>query len=391
MSQRALSDGTPGASKPGLPKRSRFRKLIFAALVVASVLSTLEIALRLCGWPRGTFRGAFSTSTGIWEPGYDAVLDLGPFSYRVQANAMGFRGPELRRGLDAARLRIVCLGDSVTDGFYVDNPDTYPVILNDLLSRRGLDVEVINAARGGGSINKALVILRDRVLSLQPDIAVLTFVTNDLADLRGRSPRELLSVGLEGGGKTPWVEALLTRCAIAESVTDMALRVRSPHYRREDRSGVQPVQGQDRYVIPGNDRYEENARTFLELWRDVDGRLLRESLDDEMSYALDAYCDILRELIFLCHDNDIRLLFTYFPAYPEVYLEECPDAFRRMLRTRVEAQGVEFLDLTPALREGSKDGPLHLAPIDFHPNPRGYRVIAAAIADRLEELQWLAD
>ncbi|MCG3131804.1 MAG: hypothetical protein FLDDKLPJ_02614 [Phycisphaerae bacterium] len=391
MSQAALSDRTPGTSKPARLKRSRIRNLVLGALLVASALSGLEIVLRLLGWPRGTFRGAFSTSTGIWEPGYDAVLELGPFSYRVQANAMGFRGPELRSGFHAARLRIVCLGDSVTDGFYVDNPDTYPVILNDLLNERGRDVEVINAARGGGSINKALVILRDRVLALKPDIAVLTFVTNDLADLRGRSPRELTSVSLEDGGTTPWIETLLTRCAIAESVTDLALRLRSPNYRREERSGGRLADRPDRYDIPGNDRYEDNARTFLELWKDVDGRLLRESLDDEMSHALDSYCDILRELARLCHENDIRLLFAYFPAYPEVYLAECPDVFRRTLRARVEAQGVEFVDLTPALRDGSRDGPLHLAPIDFHPNPRGYRVIATAIADRLEELQWLAD
>jgi hypothetical protein len=40
---------------------------------------------------------------------------------------------------------------------------------------------------------------------------------------------------------------------------------------------------------------------------------------------------------------------------------------------------VSFLDLTDLFQQRGQVEPLHLAPLDFHPNPRGNRVMAEAI------------
>ena len=55
---------------------------------------------------------------------------------------------------------------------------------------------------------------------------------------------------------------------------------------------------------------------------------------------------------------------------------------RGRLGKRASELGVSFVDLTPAFR-ARKSEVLFLAPVDFHPNPRGYGVIASAIADHL--------
>ena len=44
---------------------------------------------------------------------------------------------------------------------------------------------------------------------------------------------------------------------------------------------------------------------------------------------------------------------------------------------------IPFIDLTPILQREGRNRVLHLAPIDFHPNPAGYEVIATGIADFL--------
>ena len=80
----------------------------------------------------------------------------------------------------------------------------------------------------------------------------------------------------------------------------------------------------------------------------------------------------------------MRPVFVYFPAYPQVYDQAASMKIRELLREHAAAQGVPFLDLTPALRaQGGRV--LHAAPADFHPNPEGNRVIGEALASFLIE------
>ncbi|MCC7293203.1 MAG: SGNH/GDSL hydrolase family protein [Phycisphaerales bacterium] len=371
-------------------------------LVCVLLLGIVEVVLRVCGLPRGLFRGAFATTTGLWEPNFRGDLEFGPYTYRVEANEHGFRGPPLRTGLNAARTRIVCLGDSVTDGFNVDNDATYPNFLNGALDAQGRDVEVINCARAGGSINKEYIIYRDIARTLAPDIAIVLFVTNDITDLGSRTIDQLLKVELQRDAGSSTAEMLVTRTALGEALMDVYLRIRSPHYRREARSGGTapaptktvsstdaPTATDQRYVIEGNDRYEENARRFMDGWATEDARLLKDPLDDGVLRAVDNYVEILRRLAELCRADGVRLLFVYDPSYPELYLPQPPDRFHNLLEARVNALGIPFFDLTPALQAATKQGPQHLAPVDYHPNPCGYRTIAEAIARQLASLGWL--
>lgn len=103
-------------------------------------------------------------------------------SWTIQNNREGFRGPERVIGNAKANvLRIVCIGDSVTFGFNVDQPDTYPQQLADLLVRRhpGHRFEVVNAGVSGWSWLQGLRFLELRGLALRPDIVVIGHGSND--------------------------------------------------------------------------------------------------------------------------------------------------------------------------------------------------------------------
>lgn len=390
-------------------QRSRGRKLLFGLFTCLMVIFIAESILRLTGRPRGTFRGVFTTTNGLWEPNFSGDLEFGPFTYRVQANAHGFRGPELRTGLRAARTRIVCIGDSITDGFYVDNDATYPHFLQEALLADGHDVEVINAARGGGSINKFYIILRDIVLPLEPDIVVVTFVTNDISDLGGRNVEDLLSARVDAGQRGSLAGWIICRTALGETLMDAVLRLRSPMYRREQRfpsqhattsttadagsssqtSGSTIRPDDPRYRIAGADRYEENAQTFLKRWADVDGRVLGRELDDDVRRGLETYLTIFDRFEVLCRRHNIRMLYVYFPAYSQVYLPDAPTTIKDLLHLHVHSVGIPFLDLTEAFRRASAEGPIHLAPVDWHLNPRGNQVMAQAVAEKLKTLGWM--
>jgi lysophospholipase L1-like esterase len=103
-------------------------------------------------------------------------------SWTIQNNSEGFRGPERVTGDATANvLRIVCIGDSVTFGFNVDQPNTYPRQLEDVLVRRypGRRFEVVNAGVPGWTWLQGLRFLELHGLALGPDIVVIGHGSND--------------------------------------------------------------------------------------------------------------------------------------------------------------------------------------------------------------------
>ena len=103
------------------------------------------------------------------EDRFQRITRLRTFS--VSTNSIGLRSPELQK--TKPELRIVCLGDSVTFGWGVAEEDSYPRVLEGMLSQDGYDVEVINA---GIPAMKPLHIMKwsqKNLKSLQPDLILL--------------------------------------------------------------------------------------------------------------------------------------------------------------------------------------------------------------------------
>jgi acyl-CoA thioesterase-1 len=80
---------------------------------------------------------------------------------------------------------IVCMGDSLTAGYGVDENQAYPALLQEKLREAGLPFRVINAGVSGETSSGALSRL-DWMLTLEPDIVILETGAND--GLRGVDP-----------------------------------------------------------------------------------------------------------------------------------------------------------------------------------------------------------
>lgn len=117
-------------------------------------------------------------------------------TWTAEINSEGFRGPERRRG--EAPLRVLCVGDSITFGFGVDQGQTWPDYLTRILGERhpGREVEVINAGVAGWSWLQGLRFVELRGLDLDPDIVVVGHGTNDqVFPARITDEERLLSLG----------------------------------------------------------------------------------------------------------------------------------------------------------------------------------------------------
>ncbi|MBP6703139.1 MAG: SGNH/GDSL hydrolase family protein [Vicinamibacteria bacterium] len=353
--------------------------------IAALSLGVIEGALRLTtARPLGTFMGWFPGVRGLY-PENARILMPGPVPWMVETNRWGFRGPDLAVEKPPGFVRIAMLGDSVTDGFCVDNDATFPAMVEATLRRKGVRAEVVNAASGGASIDRELAVLRDAVSRFRPDIAVLTFVTNDVDALRNIGDEQLYGSSLERrSARDSLVRMGVVGTALGEWTFETYLRKVAPGYAAHPGSLAVPLRSADRYHIEGGSDFSTNSRLFLERFRTGDAMILGEVLPESMEVQLRRYLKAWD--LFMDHAiaRGMRPVFVYFPAYPQVYDRGSPTTIRDRLRAHSENRDIPFLDLTTALRAQDAEV-LHLAPADYHLNPEGNRVIGEALAGFLLE------
>lgn len=379
------SDGATGMTKPWwkLP-------LLYCVYLAAStslILLILEGGLRLAGYPRGLYDYRPLDQSTLYLPNERIHQVAGPLPYEIVTNSLGYRGEEITREKPPGTTRIIALGDSVTEGFYVDNPDTIPAQLQEILRDRGHRVEVINVSQGYSSIDKELEMLRRWGLPLDPDIVLLTFVGNDLTELRNKTKEDILhSRAFEdyAGVQSEWF--LFGRTAIGEILLDAMMRWRLRTYAR-NRDAL--IAGERPQVMPGGDDYQRNVDHFLRhLAKPADGVPLYTEFPPKMLTLLERYQWGLTALKRLCDEEGLPLVLSYHPDYSEIYRPDRPTPAREHVRRICADLSIPFHDQTPAFIE-SDEPVLHFAPVDYHPNAFGNRAVADSLAKFLAEGDFL--
>ncbi len=156
-----------------------------AAGAAALTLLVFEGAARLLGYsPERPVTPTFSWAGGElfrMKPG--SVWHMAGSGDEVRVNAFGVRGPEI--GPKDSKLRVLCLGDSVTFGYDVGEHATYVSKLETELSRAlKRPVEALNFAVAGWSTRQERLMYERFGKSLDPDLVVVGVVLNDLTELR---------------------------------------------------------------------------------------------------------------------------------------------------------------------------------------------------------------
>ena len=105
--------------------------------------------------------------------------------YDVATDWMGLRNKNLSRAKKVGITRIICLGASPTFGWGVNYEDTYSFQLERLLNRNSKrSFEVINAGEIGYSSYQGLLLLKNEIIKLNPDIITVSYGLNDIDKYR---------------------------------------------------------------------------------------------------------------------------------------------------------------------------------------------------------------
>lgn len=183
-------------SSTGVPRTIRPRPsgtianvcLLAAALVVSALLGEAMVRIAMPGFPGFRLpQVEHRVASGL---GFEMVPNQIGYSNasRVTVNSAGFRGSEIRDLSTGGYPRVLCLGDSMTMGVAVEDDETYPSQLQQMLARYPLarNPEVINAGVQRYFTFQEIDVLKRHVEKLRPDIVTLGVYINDL----GVRPKE---------------------------------------------------------------------------------------------------------------------------------------------------------------------------------------------------------
>lgn len=346
------------------------RKLIFAVIATVFGLALLE-GLTTFVWTGVDLYSLWTSAPKVAELReefhceYDE--DLG------WANVPGkqvkdFYGPAASISIDDSGLRshsalddvrqedatkVVCLGDSFTLGYGVDDRQTYPFQLE---QNAGGELRVFNMGQGGYSVGQDWLWLKRMLPELQPEVVVGVFIVEDF--------RRLAVVRTANGYGVP--EFVVENERVV--VRGVPVPAKLP-------AGQTMVSG----AQIGNTLRQTSAiaRTLAELASSSGEQTEDDVLVDGLY--------VLRELKRLCEQAECEFVLVLTPTLQEVFEADARSAyseFELILTNFSAAEGIPFTSLQQAF-QAARDQDLFLDEQFHHYSPIGNQLVA-------QELQkWL--
>lgn len=398
-----MADSTPS------PTRRRSRWLL-GAVSIAAALSLAEYALRVFECRRcnvddfalvrerylGNRLAIFPSDDSRRSNIKDRLVPGQSIGDSIRINSLGFRGEELALAKPAGALRIVCLGGSSVFGTSCSSDaTTWPALLQRILRRDGArSVEVVNG--GVPSFRSAESVKRFELscLELEPDVAILCNVHNDLLH------RRLFRLSYDPRNDAPVpIENALER-ALSHSALYLRLRAFAT-YRAKQESLAGAVAAADQPLPMGRGWHKKSAEqeeALAEEQRSAQGGVeyfAARDLEDyranllrfiELARANGCTPVLATEILSFSLDAGAAayaaegspVLTSYMPSYPA--FRRAYEAYLGVLSDVAQAEGVLLLD---AERELSRDTGLFTDHVHF--TDQGCAEVAAIFARRLVE------
>ncbi len=176
-------------------KLNLLKKTIYAGLMIVSFFALLELCLCVVDFsgraddtrfvlnPEWDYPEVFDKDHDLfWKFHPSQVIESDFFvegEYHINSHRL--RGPDFSEKKGPGVFRIVCLGNSCTFGWRIEEEQVFPRQLERMLANSlpGTTYEVINAGVTGYSSLQGLRFLKKEVLNWHPDLLVVSYGWND--------------------------------------------------------------------------------------------------------------------------------------------------------------------------------------------------------------------
>lgn len=307
------------------------------------------------------------TSGFRYRPNFTGRLTRGDLDFTFTTDEKGFRNSSpLPDDAD-----IVVLGDSMAFGYGVPDDATW----SHRVAMQFPDHTISNFGLIGGAPQQYLRILETEALELNPKLVLfMLFPGNDLNDAK------LFQQWLEAGTDITYAEWRSAGGAPSGwralgSLTNGSYLMA---FQRAVRSSLSSSGAGETITLGDGQRVQLVPRVY-----DNDALMA-----DPEHPVFQLVMTTIEEAQRLSRRQGSHFLVLLMPTKEEVYLplfDKPAPALIEKFRPALEAEGIPFLDLTPYLRDRTREiGPVFFE-VDGHPNVAGYQVIADVVVDYLRE------
>ncbi len=290
----------------------------------------------------------------------------------VRYDYQGFRNAD-----DIKQADIVLIGDSFVEGPIVDYDDIISAHLSEFLGE-----QVINLGQIGYGPQQELAVLKRFALPAKPRVVVWVLyegndLTHDFIRYRESIKRWDEYIAQSHGFR---------KRSFSRNLLQLIVRKTSP----SDSKKEEDLSKSCVLNIPGEYRGERMFFAF-------GGSPLSDSDLTNANAAL----EFIRKGRGICEKEKINFLLVSVPIKYRMYHDLCengidstlagwkPNDLIDRIGRWAQANEIEFLDLTPALRESAAKGELIFFLDDGHWNGNGHRIGAEEIRTRIEKLGWM--
>ncbi len=294
------------------------------------------------------------------------------YDYFVQANSLGFPGPEYSPAKPPDTFRILVTGDAFSSAEGVDTDQAWPRLLEARLAEKlkGKKVEVLNFAITGYGPDQYEAVIQNFVPVYEPDLILLEVFVNDFQDVLNTNKSCQDSIGFTQPEQTGLYSV-----------------VRLEHLRSWLRNHLEEplketVRGRPASMgyFLGNFKALEQGHPELE----IDGKgIVAQRLKQIEAIANESGAKLLIFMVpapvQVCGENQL----DYYPkgvdlTDGEIYDVELP---QRMMMELTNSLNLHLYDLRDPLREMSKTCPYQ--PHNMHWTSEGHQIVATYLTDIL--------
>lgn len=311
----------------------------------------LEISARLLGYAPPKAVTGYQESKFVFHPTLIWELKAGWKGFEgggdVRINSLGFRTDEISRKSPMEK-RILCLGDSVTFGYWVNQDEPWPQVLQKMYQNRGINATVINAGVPGYSTFQSLEQWRLKGKNLQPDVVILGYCLNDATERYSKVASyggDDIFLGVDTSQALPSIQRLLRRSALYRYIK---LKLQKSA-KLEETYSVRRL-FDDPLAPPIKGAWERNSQEII---------ALKDEIEREGK----------------------KLLVVIFPYFFQFFLKENGEVHNRRILSFCEKNKIDCIDLFPVFASHLKD---NLFLDGNHFTPAGHRLVANTIFEFLE-------
>ncbi len=306
--------------------------------------------------------------------------------YRVVTNSVGLRRKtEISTVKQADVYRIYCLGDSFTFGPYLNNHETYPNLLEEILNNNnaGGEYEVLNAGVSGYTLRQELEMFVEKGYRSDPDLVILQVLDNDVPDY------EELKYARPSDPDTVWPDTFgyRVRLFLREGARDIALlrmargiklTISGQLSRQAETLSREVNAGKSRRKYIGDPKQGRSKASGM--WFDESRKRTLEKL--KLYYTRD-----LEKLAGFTREKKIGLVIALFPTQRAIRFHKANghNPVADFFAAAARANGLEFVDLTPRFDKDNRTRFYFLWPWNGHMSFMGNLLAAETLAPVVEK------